>query len=178
MAKRALPLGKVSTLIEPGPVVLLSTAHRGERDVMTQSWHVMLEFEPPLIGCVISDRNRSFALLKASRECVINIPGVELGEAVARCGNRSGRQLDKFAACRLTPRPAREVGAPLIDECFANLECRVVDTRLVPSYGFFVLQVLRAWVDPAVKDPRTLHHRGRGRFMVAGETIRLRSRAR
>lgn len=178
MAKRAFPLAKVSTLMEPGPVVLLTTAHRGERDVMTQSWHVMLEFEPPLIGCVVSDRNRSFALLKASRECVINLPTVELGEAVAGCGNRSGRRLDKFAAFGLTPRPGREVGAPLIDECFANLECRVVDTRLVPSYGFFVLQVLRAWKDPRIEDPRTLHHRGRGRFMVAGETIRLRSRAR
>lgn len=178
MAKRSFPLAKVSTLIEPGPVVLISTAHRGERDVMTQSWHVMLEFEPPLIGCVISDRNRSFALLKASRECVINIPTVELGEAVAACGNRSGRALDKFAACGLSTRAARHVAAPLIDECFASLECRVVDTQLVPRYGFFVLEVLQAWKDPLVDDPRTLHHRGRGRFMVAGETIRLRSTAR
>lgn len=176
--KRSCPLGKVSTLLEPGPVVLLTTAHRGERDVMTQSWHVMLEFEPPLIGCVISDRNRSFALLKASRECVINIPTLAIADAVARCGNSSGRRIDKFAKYGLTPRPAGQVGAPLIEECFANLECRVVDTRLVPSYGFFVLEVVQAWIDPAVKDPRTLHHRGRGRFMVAGETIRLRSKAR
>lgn len=178
MPKRSFPLAKVSTLIEPGPVVLISTAHRGERDVMTQSWHVMLEFEPPLIGCVISDRNHSFALLKASRECVINIPTLEIADQVARCGNTSGAAIDKFAKYGLTPRPAKQVGAPLIAECYASLECRVLDTRLVPSYGFFVLEVLQAWVDTSVKQPRTLHHRGRGRFMVAGETIRLRSRAR
>lgn len=178
MPKRSFPLARVSTLIEPGPVVLISTAHRGERDVMTQSWHVMLEFEPPLIGCVISDRNHSFALLKASRECVINIPTLEIADQVARCGNTSGAAIDKFAKYGLTPRPAKQVGAPLIAECYASLECRVLDTRLVPSYGFFVLEVLQAWVDTSVKQPRTLHHRGRGRFMVAGETIRLRSRAR
>lgn len=178
MPKRSFPLAKVSTLIEPGPVVLISTAHRGEHDVMTQSWHVMLEFEPPLIGCVISDRNHSFALLKASRECVINIPTLEIADQVARCGNTSGAAIDKFAKYGLTPRPAKQVGAPLIAECYASLECRVLDTRLVPSYGFFVLEVLQAWVDTSVKQPRTLHHRGRGRFMVAGETIRLRSRAR
>ncbi len=178
MPKRSFPLAKVSTLIEPGPVLLISTAHRGERDVMTQSWHAMLEFEPPLIGCVISDRNHSFALLKASRECVINIPTLELADSVARCGNSSGTAVDKFTSYGLTPRPAKHVGAPLIAECYASLECRVLDTRLVPSYGFFVLEVVQAWVDTSVTEPRTLHHRGRGRFMVAGETIRLRSKVR
>jgi len=66
----------------------------------------------------------------------------------------------------------------LIDECYANLECRVIDTRLVNRYDFFVLEVLKAWIDPACKDPRTLHHRGRGIFMMAGETIKLPSKMR
>jgi flavin reductase (DIM6/NTAB) family NADH-FMN oxidoreductase RutF len=64
------------------------------------------------------------------------------------------------------------VTPPLIAECYANLECRVVDTRLMNCYDFFVLEVIKAWLDPARKDPRTLHHRGRGAFMVAGNTIR------
>jgi flavin reductase (DIM6/NTAB) family NADH-FMN oxidoreductase RutF len=67
------------------------------------------------------------------------------------------------------------VAAPLIAECYANLECRVVDRRLVRDYCFFVLEVVKAWVDRTRRAPRTLHHRGRGLFMVAGETIRLRS---
>jgi hypothetical protein len=41
-----------------------------------------------------------------------------------------------------------------------------------------VLEVLQAWTDPTRQDPRTLHHRGRGAFMVAGETIRLPSKMR
>ena len=62
------------------------------------------------------------------------------------------------------------------DRCFASLECRVSDTRLVNRYSFFVLEVIKAWIDPAIKVPRTLHHRGRGVFMVAGRTIKLPSK--
>jgi flavin reductase (DIM6/NTAB) family NADH-FMN oxidoreductase RutF len=176
MSRRNLPLAKVYGLLEPGPVVLVTTARGDHRDIMTMSWHTMLEFEPPLIGCVISNRNHSFKLLKATRECVINLPAADLAEQVVGCGNTSGARVDKFARFGLTPVAASCVGAPLIAECFANLECRVVDTRLVNKYCFFVLEVVKAWVDPAVKAPRTLHHRGRGRFMVAGAEIQLKSR--
>jgi flavin reductase (DIM6/NTAB) family NADH-FMN oxidoreductase RutF len=178
MTKRAYPLSKVYGLLEPGPVVLLTTAHKGQANVMTMSWHVMMEFEPPLVGCVVSGNDFSFQALNATRQCVINIPTVDLKAAVVGCGNTSGDAVDKFKAFGLTPSSASMVAAPLIDECYASLECRVVDTRLKNRYNFFVLEVLKAWVDPACKDPRTLHHRGQGRFMVAGETIETRSKMR
>jgi flavin reductase (DIM6/NTAB) family NADH-FMN oxidoreductase RutF len=178
MSKRSYPLSKVYGLLEPGPVLLLTTAHRGRVNVMTLSWHTMMEFEPPLVGCVVSGRDFSFAALKASKQCVLNIPTVEQQAAVVGCGNTSGREVDKFAAFGLTPVPAESVAAPLIAECHANLECRVVDTRLVNRYNFFVLEVQLAWLDPDRKDPRTLHHRGHGAFMVAGETIKLASKMR
>jgi flavin reductase (DIM6/NTAB) family NADH-FMN oxidoreductase RutF len=90
MARRSLPLSKVYRLLEPGPVVLVTTARGGHQNIMAMSWHTMMEFEPPLVGCVISNRNRSFRLLKATRECVINIPTVELAEQVVGCRNTSG----------------------------------------------------------------------------------------
>jgi flavin reductase (DIM6/NTAB) family NADH-FMN oxidoreductase RutF len=138
----------------------------------------MMEFEPPLVGCVISDRNLTFRLLQASGECVLNLPTVQMAKEVAACGNVSGRRVDKLRTLGLATSEASRVKAPLIDRCYANLECVVVDRRMVRRYGFFVLEVVRAWIDPARKDPRTLHHRGRGRFMVAGRTIRLPSRAK
>lgn len=176
MAKRSLPLSRVYGLLEPGPVLLLTTAQDGRANVMAMSWHTMMEFEPPLVGCVVSGRDFSFAALVATGECVLNIPTVELAKIVVACGNSSGREVDKFALFGLTPVPAALVGAPLIDECYASLECRITDRQLVDPYNFFVLEVVKAWIDPALKDPRTLHHRGRGAFMVAGETIRLRSK--
>jgi len=176
MPKRSLPLSRVYRLLEPGPVTMVTTARNGRANIMTLSWHTMMDFEPPIVGFVMSERNFSFGNLMATRECVINIPAVELAAKVVRCGNTSGRKTDKFKALRLTPVAASRVKAPLIAECYANLECKVVDSRLATKYNFFILEVLKAWIDTAVKDPRTIHHRGRGVFMVAGRTIRLPSR--
>lgn len=175
MTKKSLPLSQVYRLLEPGPVVLVTTADKGRPNIMTMSWHTMMEFEPPLVGCVISNRNHSFGVLKATRECVINIPTVDLAAQVVGCGNTSGRKTDKFKAFGLTPVAAARVQAPLIGECHASLECRVVDTKLVAKYCFFILEVVKAWIDASIKDPRTMHHLGRGDFMVAGKKIKLPS---
>ena len=143
---------------------------------MTQSWHTMMEFEPPLIGCVISGRNHSFDALVATKECVLNIPTVELAKQVVGIGNCSGSKVDKFKKFQLTALPAAQVNAPLIAECYANLECKVADSRMVNKYNFFVLEVVQAWCDTGLKNPRTLHHQGKGVFGVAGETIKLPSK--
>ncbi len=173
---RDLPLSKVYQLIEPGPVVLLTTAEKGRANVMTMSWHMMVEFTPPLIACIVSSGDFSHAALRRTKECVIAIPAASLASKVVAIGNSSGRDKDKFAAFGLTPRQGRIVAAPLIVECFANLECRVVDTRLVSTYNLFILEVVKAWRDPAVKQPRTIHHQGFGKFAVDGRTIKLPSR--
>ena len=171
-----LPLAKVYRLLEPGPVVLLTTAHKGRPNVMAMSWHMMVEFEPPLVACVVSSADHSFAALRATKECVIAIPALELAAKVVAVGNCSGRDVEKFERFGLTPVPAERVAPPLVAECFANLECKVVDTHLVNRYNLFVLEVLKAWTDPAQKDPKTIHHRGHGRFAVDGELIKLNSK--
>lgn len=176
MPKRTFPLEQVYRLIEPGPVVLLTTAHKGKADIMTQSWHTMMEFVPPLVGCVIGGRSLSYEALLKTKECVLNIPTQELAKQTVGIGNCSGRKVDKFRKFELTALPATRVSAPLIAECYANLECKVADTRMVNRYGFFVLEVVKAWIDPAQKTPRTLHHRGNGVFMVAGDTLKLPSK--
>ena len=142
---------------------------------MTLSWHTMMEFEPPIVGCVISNRNYSFEILNGTEDCVINIPTVELAERVVGCGNTPGRRVDKFKTFGLTPVAAAVVKPPLIAECYAHLECKVVDRKLVAQYNFFVLERVKAWMDPHLKHPRTMHHRGEGVFLVAGRTIRLPS---
>jgi len=175
MKKKPFPLSEVYRLLEPGPVVLVTTRRAGRANVMPMSWHLMLEFEPPLVGCVISNLNYSFATLKATKECVINIPTVELAKKVVACGNLFGGQVDKFKMVGLTPVPAECVKPPLIAECYTSLECRVVDGKLISKYNFFVLEVVKAWVASTRKRPRTIHHQGEGVFMVAGRTIRLPS---
>lgn len=174
--KRNYPLSKAYGLLEPGPVALITTSAKGRANIMTQSWHMMVDFEPPLVGCMVSNRNFTFDILRETKECVINIPTVELAKETVGCGNVSGRKVDKFKRFHLTPVPASRVAAPLIDECYANLECKVIDARWADEYNIFILEVLKAWIDPSRKHPRTIHHLGWGRFMVAGRTIKLPSK--
>ncbi len=175
---KELPLSKVYQLLEPGPVVLLTTARRDRANVMAMSWHMMIEFEPPQVACVVSGNDYSFAALRATGECVIAIPARKLATTVVQVGNSSGRAIDKFAAFGLTKIQAVRVSPPLIAECFANLECKVTDTRFVNKYNLFILDVLKAWSDPAQKKPKTIHHSGYGSFVVDGPTITLKSRMR
>ncbi len=170
-----LPLSEVYQFIEPGPVVFLTTSQKGRPNVMTMSWHMMVDFTPPLIACVVSAGDFSFAALRATRAAVIAIPDAKLAEKVVGIGNCSGRDTDKFATFGLTRLPAECVTAPLIAECFVNLECRVADTRLVNKYNLFVLEVVKAWRDPKQPSPKTIHHHGFGSFIVDGEMIRLSS---
>ncbi len=178
MRKQRFALPRVYTLLEPGAVVLLTTAHRDACNVMPMSWYSLLDFEPALLACVVSAANHSQSLLRASRQCVRNIPTAELARQVVGCGNCSGADTDKFSRFKLAHSAASQVRAPLLDACHASLECQVVDTRMVRRYEQFVLEVVAAWVDTSNKDPPTLHHRGYGRFMVAGPSIQLRSRMR
>src|SRR5947199_1697383 len=94
--KTNLPLTKIRRFLEPGPVVLVSSAHAGERDIMTLGWHMMLGFEPALVGLYIWHQNRSFSLIRRSKECVINLPTLDLVDAVIGVGNSHGPEVDKF----------------------------------------------------------------------------------
>jgi flavin reductase (DIM6/NTAB) family NADH-FMN oxidoreductase RutF len=175
---RNLPLGKVYQVLEPGPVVLLTTARKGRANVMTLSWHMMVEFEPPLVACIVSSADHSFAALRATKQCVIAVPAARLAQQVVDVGNCSGRDVAKFEAFGLTPVKASRVAAPLIAECVANLECTVVDNRLVNRYNLFILEVVQAWIDPKQRNAKTIHHHGYGTFVVDGKTIKLKSRMR
>jgi flavin reductase (DIM6/NTAB) family NADH-FMN oxidoreductase RutF len=173
---KAFPLGKVFHLLEPGPVVLLTTFHKGRANIMTMSWHMMMEFEPPLIGCLVSGANHSFTALRKTRECVIAIPAVDLISKVVDIGNCSGEDVDKFEKSGLTPVPAKQVKAPLIAECLFNIECKLVDTSMVNKYNMFILEGVKAWSDPKRKERKMFHANGDGTFVVDGKTIDLKKK--
>lgn len=174
--KKSFPLARVYQLLEPGPVVLVSTSLNGKKDIMTMSWHMMVDFEPPLIACVISDMNFTFDILKKTKQCVINIPDVSLASKVVGIGNTTGAKVDKFSKFKLTPEQATDVNAPIVAECFANLECKVIDTSMTAKYGIFILEVLKAWMTTSKKRQRTIHHTGNGNFITDGKTFKLFSK--
>jgi flavin reductase (DIM6/NTAB) family NADH-FMN oxidoreductase RutF len=175
--KKDFPVAEVRRFLEPGPIVLVSSSWKGRTNIMTLGWHMVMEFQPSRIGCYIWSENHSFAMIRRSRECVINVPTVDLGATVVDIGNSTGREIDKFARFGLSARPATKVKAPLIGECYANFECRLVDASLIKKYSLFIFEVVKAHVAASPKYPRTMHYRGDGVFMIAGEnTAKYRRR--
>lgn len=172
--KQDFPVEQVRRFLEPGPIVLVSSACDGERDIMTMGWHMVLEFSPSLLACCISSGNHSFELVRRSRECVINLPTVDIVDTVAGIGNSSGAQIDKFAHFGLTAEDAEHVDAPLIAECHSSFECRLHDDSQVERYNLFIWEVVKAHVTPRPRIPQTVHYRGDGEFMVAGKEISRR----
>lgn len=176
--KRDFPVSQVRRYLEPGPIVLVSSKWKGRTNIMTLGWHTVMEFTPSLVGCIISEANHSFRMIRESGECVINLPTTALTDAVVGIGNTSGAEIDKFEHFGLTPDEAQQVGAPLIRECHANFECRLHDDALVDRYNFFIFEVVKAHVAASPKYPETLHYTGDGVFMVSGKIISRRSRFR
>ncbi len=172
--KHDFPVDKVRRFIEPGPVILISSALKGETGIMTCGWHMMMGYG--VIGCFIWDQNHSFDLIRKSRECVINVPTADMAKTVVGIGNTTGAEIDKFAEFGLTAQPAERVRAPLIGECFANLECRLADTRLISRYSLFVFDVLKAHVAKSPRLPHMIHYSGDGIFAVSARTANLRKR--
>jgi flavin reductase (DIM6/NTAB) family NADH-FMN oxidoreductase RutF len=160
---RELKMSRVFTLIEPGPVVLVTTFDGNKNNVMTISWTMVLDFTP-LFAITTGAWNYSFAALKRTRECVIAIPTVDMLDVVVGIGTCSGADTDKFAKFKLTPLPGKFVRAPLIAECLANIEC-------IEKHNVVVLEALAACEDPARKEKRTVHAVGDGTFIVDGRRL-------
>jgi len=164
---RQLKLSKAFTLMESGPVVFVTT-HGQKNNIMTISWTMVMDFTP-VFAITTGDWNYSFAALRKNRECVIAIPTVDLLDTVVGIGTCSGRDTDKFARFKLTPVQGKIVTSPLIKECFANIECKVID--IVKNHNIVVLEGGAAYIDSARKEKRMVHAVGDGTFIVDGRKI-------
>jgi flavin reductase (DIM6/NTAB) family NADH-FMN oxidoreductase RutF len=163
-----LELNKAFTLMESGPVVLITT-HDGQQDnIMTISWTMVMDFTP-VFAIVTGKWNHSFAALRKNKECVIAIPTVDMLDKVVGIGTCSGADIDKFAKFKLTPFQGKIVTAPLIKECLANIECKVID--IIKKHNIIVLEGVAAHIDSARRETRTIHAVGDGTFIVDGRKL-------
>ena len=167
-----MKLSKAFTLVESGPVVLVTTHDGRKSNIMTISWTMVLDFNA-VFAITTGEWNHSFAALRKTRECVVAIPPVDLLDKVVGIGTCSGADTDKFARFRLTAVPGKVVKAPLIKECLANIECRVVD--IVRKHNIVVLEGVAACADPARREKRTVHAVGDGTFIVDGRRMDRRT---
>ena len=170
---KPLPLSKAFTLIEPGPVVLVTTHDGQQPNIMTISWTMVVDFTP-VFAITTGSWNHSFAALRKTRECVLAIPPASLLDTVVGIGTCSGANINKFDRFQLTPLPGKHVKAPMIRECLANIECQVID--IIKKHNIVVLQGVSAYTNPAIRPRQTLHAVGDGTFIVDGQTLSRRKK--
>ena len=165
---RKLKLSKAFTLMEPGPVILVTTQDGNRSNIMTISWTMVMDFTP-MFAITTGEWNYSYSALRKTKECVIAIPTIDMLDKVVGIGTCSGADTDKFAQFKLTAVPGKVVHAPLIKECLANIECEVVD--IVKRHNIVVLKAVAAYVDATRREKRTLHAVGDGTFIVDGRRL-------
>lgn len=172
---KKLQLSKAFTLLEPGPVVLVTTHDGKKNNVMTISWTMVVDFTP-VFAITTGPWNHSFAALRKTKQCVIAIPTVDLLDKVVGIGTCSGTDTDKFEKFALTPVKGEHVKAPLIKECLANIECKVIDFNR--KHSLVILEGLAAYLDTARKERRMLHAVGDGTFIADGRKLDRRKMMR
>lgn len=168
--KIKVSLDKAHRLINHGPLILVSTFYKGRPNVCAVAWNMPVDFDPPKVACVVGEGNYTFECAKKTKEFVINIPDKSLLKKVIQCGSVSGRKVDKFKKYGLTPVPAAKVKAPLIKECIAHLECKLLREDLAEEYNLFLAEVVCAWAKKGFfkdnrllvekKGAKTIHHLG------------------
>ncbi|WP_180900316.1 flavin reductase family protein [Martelella soudanensis] len=163
--------GQSYRLIEPGPVLLVTTHGSDGPNVMTMGFHVMVRHDPPLIGCVIGPWDHSHSALLETGRCVLAVPRATMSRVVTRIGNCSGADIDKFGTFDLSTREGTDGSAPFLTDCIANLECRLVDDVLADRYNLHILAVTRLNVAKDWKTAAMLHHVGGGRFRADGDVF-------
>ena len=162
---KKMQLSKAFTLMEPGPVVFITTNDGESNNIMTISWTMVVDFTP-IFALTTGPWNYSYTALRKSKECVIAIPTADMIKQVVGVGTCSGADTDKFEKFGLTPVKGKHVRSPLIKECLANIECKVID--IVKKHNIVVLEGVAAYFESSRKEQRTLHAVGDGTFVVDG----------
>mgnify|MGYP001049124715 CR=1 FL=1 len=128
------------------PIYLVSAEYKGKNNIITIGMFAFFSGKPTLVGVGIAPSRYSYDLIRQSEEYVVNVVDEKLMEAVRICGEKSGREVDKFELAKLTPEKGVKVNAPLIKESPVSIECKVVKEVEVGDHVWFIGEVLAAHV--------------------------------
>jgi flavin reductase (DIM6/NTAB) family NADH-FMN oxidoreductase RutF len=143
-----------STALYPVPAVLVTCGSGDQANIITLAWVGTICSDPPAVGIAIRPGRHSHGLIRQAGEFVVNIPTADLVSQVDYCGQVSGRDVNKWAACGFTPEPGTAVATPLIAQCPVNLECKLARVISLGTHDLFVGEILAVHLDEAILDDR------------------------
>jgi flavin reductase (DIM6/NTAB) family NADH-FMN oxidoreductase RutF len=159
-------------------VLVSCVGKAGKSNVTTLAWAMPTSINPPLVAISLAPTRHSHTLIEESREFIVNLPTLEILQAVYACGSLTGRSFDKFKKANLTQMAAKKVKAPAIRECVAHLECSVEDKITTGDHTIYIGKILEAYADMGVfsegydlKKVRMLYHLGGNNFAILDPKI-------
>ena len=178
-AKTQVNINSATRLLHPMHTALVSCVGKaGKPNITTLAWAMPTSINPPLVAISLAPTRHSHTLIDESGEFVVNIPTLEILQAVYACGSLTGRSFEKFKKTNLTPMPARKVKAPAIRECIAHVECVVESKFTTGDHTIYVGKIVEAYADVGVfsqiydlKKTRMLFHLGGNNFSILDPKI-------
>jgi flavin reductase (DIM6/NTAB) family NADH-FMN oxidoreductase RutF len=140
--KSEIPIQEGLRKLPIRPIYLVSCGHGGKKNVISVGMFAYFSGKPTLVGIGIAPSRHSYGLIQKSKAYVVNVVNEKLADAVRICGEKSGRDFDKFESAKLTATPATKIAAPLIEESPLNIECKVVQEVEVGDHVWFIGEVV------------------------------------
>jgi len=156
------------------PVTLVAVGDgNGNNNIITVALVHMFSFNPPVLGIGISPARHSYEMLEASDDFSINIPSKDLVEEVLYCGQRSGRDVNKFEDCGFEPKQGKKIRSPVIEECAVSLECVKRQRVDAGDHVWYLGEVVHAEMAKDADREKSLMYWS-GEFRLLGDVIRKR----
>ncbi len=178
--KKEIALSRANRIVNHGPVVLV-TCKGTKANIFTVAWVTPVSHEPPLVGISSDKENYSTEIIKTTGYFTINVPDINLKEAVIKCGTLTGKTCDKFKEAGITPLPGKKIDVPAIEECIGHIECKVINSIEAGDHIFFIGEAVSVYVDPDKFDFKNnvwipqkaciIHHFGGNIFGYISKTI-------
>ncbi len=174
MEKVSVASDSIYRLMHPRLTVLVTcTDSREKANIITLAWSMPASIKPPMVAISVALQRHSHKLITETKEFVVNIPTMQLARETLFCGRNSGRDCDKFKETKLTPTPATKVAPPLIRECVAHLECKVINSITTGDHTVFIGYVVAASVNRGIFDGKydvekvkPIYHLGGDEFLT------------
>ena len=150
---------KPGNMLYPLPAVMVSCQGNDKKpNIITVAWAGTVCTNPPMLSISVRPERYSYHLIEESGEFVVNLSPQDLVRATDFCGVRSGRDLDKFKECHLTPLPSKRIKAPGIAESPVNIECKVREIKPLGSHTMFLADVVNVTIDDTYLDENGRFH--------------------
>ena len=149
---------KGGTLLAPVPPVMVTCGDMENSNIITVAWTGIINSEPPKTYISVRPSRHSYNIIKERGEFVINLTPSRLVRSADWCGVYSGKNVDKFAKCKLTKEQANEVSTPLISECPVALECKVSDIVPLGTHDMFIADIAAVDIEEELVDEKGKLH--------------------